>query len=241
MRRTALRSVAASSAGFALLLAAAQLHSARRPRYGGTLRIEMQAAVSSLDRAESSASAPKEKLMALVFDTLTRLDDSGRPQPALAASWSSSADGKSWNFALRSGVKFHDGTGLSETEVESVLQSARPDWHVSSANAEYGKNSSHSISIDLQTPQPDLPTQLASSRYSIFRRGADGSLIGTGPFKIAEWQPGKRAVFSAFEDNWEGRPFLDSIELQMGRAPRDQLIDLEVGKADLVEVPPQQV
>jgi peptide/nickel transport system substrate-binding protein len=245
MRRTALRLIVASSAGFVLLFAAAQLHSARRPRYGGTLRLEMQAAVASLDPAESPvdslASTAKERLMPLVFDTLTRLDDQGRPQPALATSWSSSADGKTWVFPLRPGVKFHDGAGLSETEVESVLQSARPDWRVSSVNAESGKNSIHSISIVLQTPQPDLPAQLAASRYSIFRRNADGTLLGTGPFKIAEWQPGKRAVVAAFEDNWEGRPFLDSIEVQMGRSPRDQLIDLEVGKADLVEIPPQQV
>jgi len=47
-------------------------------------------------------------------------------------------------------------------------------------------------------------------------------------------------VFTANEDYWEGRPFLDSIDVQMGRAARDQLIDVEVGRADLVEISPEQ-
>src|SRR6266849_8378147 len=121
MRRTALRLIAASSAGFALLLAAAQLHSARRPRYGGTLRVEMQAAVSSLDPAESAASVPKEKLMALVFDTLTRLDDSGRPQPALAASWEHDSTNQHWEFYIHQNVKLHDESSLTQAMFAQIL------------------------------------------------------------------------------------------------------------------------
>src|SRR3954465_14966047 len=47
---------------------------------------------------------------ALLFDTLTYLDDKGVPQPKLALSWSASEDFKTWTFKLRPGVKFHDGT-----------------------------------------------------------------------------------------------------------------------------------
>ena len=47
---------------------------------------------------------------ALLFDTLTYLDDKGEPQPKLALSWSHSDDFKTWTYKLRPGVKFHDGT-----------------------------------------------------------------------------------------------------------------------------------
>jgi ABC-type transport system substrate-binding protein len=45
-------------------------------------------------------------------------------------------------------------------------------------------------------------------------------------------------VLQANEDYWDGRPYLDTIEIQMGRASRDELLDLELGKADVVELDP---
>jgi len=58
----------------------------------------------------------------------------------------------------------------------------------------------------------------------------------TQAFTIARWEAGRRAVYQANESAPGGRPFLDSIDIQMGRSVRDQSIDLELGKADLVEL-----
>src|SRR5208282_302365 len=44
----------------------------------------------------------------------------------------------------------------------------------------------------------------------------------------------------ANEDCWRGRPFLDTIEIEMGKSFREQMTALELGKADLVEVAPEQ-
>jgi len=57
-----------------------------------------------------------------------------------------------------------------------------------------------------------------------------------GAFSVTRWEGGHAAVYSAGESAEGGRPFLDSVEIQMGRALRDQAIDLETGKADLVEL-----
>jgi hypothetical protein len=62
----------------------------------------------------------------------------------------------------------------------------------------------------------------------------------TGPFAITRWEPGRRAVFAADENAPGGRPFLDGVEIEMGRAVREQAIDLEVGKADVVELAPNE-
>jgi peptide/nickel transport system substrate-binding protein len=59
-------------------------------------------------------------------------------------------------------------------------------------------------------------------------------------FKIAQWVAGSRAVFSADENAPGGRPFLDSVEIQMARTLREQAIDLELGKADVVELDPSE-
>jgi ABC-type transport system substrate-binding protein len=86
-----------------------------------------------------------------------------------------------------------------------------------------------------------IKTQLDALIYE--RRNPDGTFsgaAGSGPFQIAEWEPGKHATLSANENALRGRPFVDSIQIQMGRAARDMLLDLELGKADLAEIPVEQ-
>jgi peptide/nickel transport system substrate-binding protein len=81
------------------------------------------------------------------------------------------------------------------------------------------------IAIRANHPVPDLLLDLAH-----------GGWLATGPFRPTGFEPGHRATFAANEDYWDGRPFLDAIDVQLGRGLRDQLADLELGKADVVEV-----
>jgi len=60
-------------------------------------------------------------------------------------------------------------------------------------------------------------------------------------FNLSAWEAGKRAVYAADENAAGGRPYLDSIEIQMGRTLRDQSTDLELGKADVVELGPNEL
>ena len=86
---------------------------------------------------------------------------------------------------------------------------------------------------------PELLAELALPRNAIAKRNPDKP-SGTGPFHVVDWQPGKRLTLAAEEACWHGRPFLDSIEIEMGKSFRDQMIALESGKADLVEIAPEQ-
>jgi hypothetical protein len=58
-----------------------------------------------------------------------------------------------------------------------------------------------------------------------------------GAFHVAAFEVGKRAVLAATEDYRLGRPFVDSIEIAMGRVARDRIVDLELNKADFAEIP----
>lgn len=60
-------------------------------------------------------------------------------------------------------------------------------------------------------------------------------------FVLASWEAGRRALYTADESAAGGRPYLDSIEIQMGRPLRDQSTDLELGKADVVELGPNEL
>jgi len=75
------------------------------------------------------------------------------------------------------------------------------------------------------------------------QRTADGSfagVAGSGAFHIAEWESGKHVTLAANESLRGGRAFVDSIDIQMGRPAKDRLLDLELGKADFAEIPPEE-
>ncbi len=59
-----------------------------------------------------------------------------------------------------------------------------------------------------------------------------------GAFSITRWEAGHRADFAADENAAGGRPFLDSIEIDMGRGSREQMADLNLGRADIVQLGP---
>ncbi|HKQ86817.1 MAG TPA: ABC transporter substrate-binding protein, partial [Candidatus Acidoferrales bacterium] len=75
----------------------------------------------------------------------------------------------------------------------------------------------------------------------IYENGGSGgpadSVAGSGPFRISEWEPGKQLTLVANDDYSGGRPFVDAIEIDMGRSVRDRLTDLEVGRTDFSEIP----
>jgi hypothetical protein len=55
-------------------------------------------------------------------------------------------------------------------------------------------------------------------------------------FVLTTWEAGKRAIFTADDNAPSGRPFLDTVEIQFGRSLRDQSVDLELGKTDVVQL-----
>jgi peptide/nickel transport system substrate-binding protein len=72
------------------------------------------------------------------------------------------------------------------------------------------------------------------------RKDADDTSSDPGPFRLARWEPGKDAVLAANEEYEGGRPFVDAVEIRMGRSATDRMIDLELGKADVAEIPVDQ-
>jgi peptide/nickel transport system substrate-binding protein len=205
-----------------------------RPQYGGTLRVTMRVAPQSLDPADSTQpdSFARRSLTKLMFDTLVTTDENGRPQGSLATSWQASPGNQRWQFHLRRGVKFHDGSLLTAEVAAASLRAANPSWNV--------LTDADAVMIERDSAAPDLLAELALPRNAIAKRTADNKPTGTGPFHIVDWQPGRKLTLAAEEIYWRGRPFLDGIEVEMGRSFRDQLISLELGKADLVEVAPEQ-
>jgi peptide/nickel transport system substrate-binding protein len=212
-----------------------------RPQFGGTLRVQISERVATIDPrqwpSESARAVAAERVNSLVFDRLVRLDDHARLQPALAISWERDAQAKRWQFRIREGVKFSDGTALTPAIAAMALQQLLGVSFDVSATAD-------SVVIQADHPLLDLATELSTSRYFIFRTGADNSIAGTGAFRVAEWpvaEGSAKALFVANETCWAGRPFVDKIELRMGADPDMQANAISFDQADVAELPASRV
>src|SRR5208282_5776877 len=220
----------AASSGLLLLLLIDVAAAETRPQYGGTLRVVIREAPDSLDPSDMTQadSFARRNLLALIFETLVTLDDRGRVHPGLAADWQAAPGEQRWQFRLRRGVKFHDGSELTAEIAASALRTANPAWRVFAEG--------ESVIIECERADPDLPAELALTRNGIVKRNGNGRVSGTGAFHIEDWQPGKKLTLAAEENYWRGRAFVDRIEVEMGRNFHDQLVELDLGRADLIEV-----
>ena len=215
-----------------LSLGATALASAR-PHYGGTLRLAVEDAPRSLDPADSGQpdSLAWRGLSTLIFDTLVILDARAESRAALATSWQAQPGNQRWQFNLRHGVAFHDGSLVTPATVAASLRSANPNWKVIAAE--------EAVVIECEAPTPDLPAVLAQPRYGIAKRDG-GKLTGTGAFAVTRWEPGKKLTLTARDDYWGGRAFVDAIEIELSQSFHEQIIALDLGRADLAEVAPDQ-
>jgi peptide/nickel transport system substrate-binding protein len=222
MKRLLLRLFVISS----LVLMAAGVYGSSRPRYGGTVRVLLHDKVMSIDPlSEEDHPVSRDHLAALTFETLTELDAQGRLRPRLASSWHADTAKRVWQFRLRL-ANFHDGTVLTAADVAASLARSNPAWKYSAPDRQ-------TIAIETPSPVQHMAEMLALPRYAIVKRQTDASgaavLVGTGGYKLTQWQAGERAQFTANDDYWGGRPFADTIEFQMGSTLREQLMDRQLG------------
>ena len=221
--------VAISCLFTALLLPAA---ARTRPRYGGAIRVEV---------AGDPLAGPGGLARRLIFDGLTAFGPDGSVQPALAIAWRADDRDHRWEFTLRPGVSFQDGSPVTAAAVvESLNRSCNGDCPWSAV---------HAVGVSLiftgGSPMPQLPAVLAGDEFPIgLTIGANGlppaNPTGTGPFQFVSNSNGA-VMLAANQNCWQGRPFADSIEIRGHRGVREQWLDLSVDRADVVEVPPEML
>jgi MarR-like DNA-binding transcriptional regulator SgrR of sgrS sRNA len=203
-----------------------------RPHYGGTLRVEIEG---------EAWQRPGGLARRLVLDGLTAMGADGLAHPALAVEWSVENENHRWQFKLRPGVHFHDGTAVNSANVVASLTAicgAGCPWTTVHAVGS-------TVVFVSDGPLPHLPQLLAGDAYRIALLAPENSTapagtIGTGPFQFLSSANGVLTL-TANENCWQGRAFLDAVEIHEHRSIRDQWLDLSVGRADLVEVPAEQL
>ena len=113
--------------------------------------------------------------------------------------------------------------GTVRVEIGAALHSLDPAGALADPDEASAKNEIDALLYDQRNPD-----------------GTFAGVAGSGAFHIAEWESGKQVTLAANENYRGGRAFVDSIDIQMGRRAKDRLLDLEVGKADFAEIPPEE-
>lgn len=154
-------------------------------------------------------------LITQIDDGLTRVGKSLQIEPNLASSWSIDNDGKRYVFTLRNDVLFQDGSPLEPADVITALNrllEARTQAKTGLSNVrDISLDASKRLVIDLTAPFPALLAILASAPAHIVRRQADGSFLGTGPYKVYA-QDGNTKLELRRNDHYHLlRPFFASV------------------------------
>jgi len=194
----------------------------------------MQHRIASLDPlVESDYPADRDKLTQLLFENLTEIDAQGRLRPGLASAWQAESGQRVWQFQLRL-ASFQDGTAVTAATVVGSLKSVSPDWRITAINRQV-------FTIETPAPSPHLPELLSLPKFAIIKRPSDNTLIGSGPYKLSQWQAGEHAVFTANDDYWGGRPYPDAIDVQMGASLREHLLERTLGRDHAAQLSIDQV
>ncbi|HEX2172008.1 MAG TPA: ABC transporter substrate-binding protein, partial [Dehalococcoidia bacterium] len=170
----------------------------------------------------------------MTWESLVALDDQLNPVPQLAESWDLSADGTTWTFKLRSGVRFSDGTPFDADAVVANVQrylriSPRPSpFFTLNARQAFGDLVEVAALDDLtvvfrhNAPNPSMPFTMSnffSAMYSPNSFAENGDFAGTpattGPFVIAEWQRGQYVRLDRNEAYWGAKPAVRQIRLRV--------------------------
>jgi ABC-type transport system substrate-binding protein len=206
----------------------------------------------------------------MIFDTLIDYDDEGRIVAELAAAWEVSADGLTYTFQLRPGVRFSNGRELTPADVRySIERIVEP--RTGSIGAEFFRGlvgaercdgerpcsidgiellGGHALRFRLGAFDPvflhklTMPFAAVVPREEVEKTGVDFGRrpVGTGPFRLREWSPGRRILVVRNEDYFvAGIPKVAGVEMLLGVTDEVAWLKYDTGALDALELPPSEV
>jgi peptide/nickel transport system substrate-binding protein len=229
------------------------------PRQGGNL-ILAHTASPTLFNPYFSTGGPDGTIEGLLFNGLVTIDREFSAVGSLAEKWDVSDDDKTYTFHLRKGVKWHDGEDFTADDVVfSYNIPLHPDYtgprKLPFENVkEIKKMDDYTVSISLT--EPYAPFITITAQFEILPEHILGDVpmkelgthefntkkpIGTGPFKFGEWKDGQYIKLVAFDDYFEGRPYLDSFTFKIVPDANALMAQLQAGDINYSGISAEQL
>ncbi len=195
----------------------------------------------------------QSRIEAQIFDYLVDIPDtSAPPVPMLATEWTQ-IDDRTWEFKLREGVIFHDGSAFDAADVKASIELASGATDVVTLQAGNWIPTTVEIIDNLtvrlisEKPFGSLFSQLRNTIVVSADDLANNAEAikaqpnGTGPFRLVENEP-TRKVMEANTDYWQGAPQIQTLIWEFIQDPDTRLSALLAGQADMIDrVPPQHL
>jgi peptide/nickel transport system substrate-binding protein len=213
------------------------------------LSVGLGADVTSIDPHFHNLT-PNNNVGGHIFEPLVGKDQKGRLTPALAESWRA-IDDLTWEFTLRRGVKFHDGSEFTAADVAFTLDRVPTVPNSPSPFTTYSKAITEKIIVDpytirfkTATPYPLIPNDMGTILI-VSARAAKGATtedfnsgkatIGTGPFRFVRWQKGDRIELARHEAYWGAKAPWDRVTLRLITADPARVAALLAGDVQAIE------
>ena len=268
-RRTLLALAAASGAvGYAGRLAAVGAAPrraplavrAQEPKTGGTLKLGFGLSqIPTLDPAQVNLGIVAGEIVSNLFSGLVQFDQDLGLVADLAETWEVSEDGRTYTFALRDGLTFHNGDPLLAEDIRYTYErTTNPDFASPHANKlqlveAFETPDEQTVAIRLSAPfAPFLAVACTRGpgraltpvpRRAVEEMGDDQfgiTPVGCGPFALVPETVDLSSGFEmrAFEGWYGGRPYLDAIELSLIAEPSSRVSALEAGDVEMLDIVP---
>ena len=215
------------------------------------LRVGLKLEPSSIDPHYHNL-GPNNSAARHIFDRLVHTNEKQQLGPGLAVSWKPLSD-TVWEFKLRQGVKFHDGSPFTADDVLFTFERA-PNVEASpSSFALYTKGKTlkkiddFTIHITTERPYPLMPNDVStlnivSKKHGEGAKTADynsgKAAIGTGPYKFVEWVPGDRLVLEKNPDYWGEKAVFDHVVFKPINSDPTRVAALLAGDVDMIDLVP---
>ncbi|WP_419878738.1 ABC transporter substrate-binding protein [Brevibacillus centrosporus] len=187
--------------------------------------------------------ASSVRVYALLYDSLTKLDENMNIVPNLAEKWEIAPDGKTITMFLHKGVKFHNGKDMTADDVKfSFERIMNPDTgaiaksYFASVEAIEVKDPT-TVVFKLKTADAAFIANTASAYASIVPSGSTDltkAAIGTGPFKLEKSEPGQYVLLKKNPDYFnKDLPKVETIKFQIMKDEAERLAAIRSGKIDI--------
>lgn len=232
--------ISAATAG-QLFVGARAAHAAT-PARGGTIRCALSDyGTDTMDPQLFSSTGDFTRGRAH-FNNLVQLDENLTPQPELAEAFEANTDATEWTFRIREGVEFHDGSPMTADDVVWSMNRHIGDQTTSKAKVLFSdvkawrKVDNSTVKAELKAPNSDLASILGTFHFKVLKEGENNfrNPLGTGPYRMAEYEPGIRSIHVRNEDYWRAPPMPDQIELFAIADDSARLSALMSGDAEMV-------
>jgi peptide/nickel transport system substrate-binding protein len=239
------------------LLALGSMGGTVRAEEAGHLVLAFPADVPLWDPT-ARALAPAQSLYKMVFDQPIGQRPDLAAAPGLVKAWRTDAAGTALELELRDDVVFHDGTPMTAEDIRYTFFE-RPRRPVAEGGSRLDATFLWRKLTDVEVASPTRAVMRFSSpmpsavpwlhfmcsfvipKAYLERVGAAGfqaKPVGTGPYKVVEYQQGARIVLEAFDRYWAGRPAIPRVTVEIVRDPSARVAAVQSRNVDLaVDVP----